>query len=213
MVGPRPKVAIIVAHPDDEIMWAGGTMVLHPGWEKTIVTVCRGRDPDRAPKFRAVADYLQAVEKMADLDDTPEQPPLSEEEVRETVRELLKGTPYDLLLTHAPKGEYTRHRRHEEVSHAVTALWRTGEVPARGLWWFAYHDNGGTILPYAHPEAHLLVALPHRIWQQKYALIHDTYGFAVDSWEARVTPRREAFWCFSSPDTFAAWRARKDAAS
>ncbi len=46
------KVAIIVAHPDDETLWAGGTILSHPAWECFIICLCRGSDADRAPRFR-----------------------------------------------------------------------------------------------------------------------------------------------------------------
>ena len=43
------KVALIVAHPDDETLWAGGTILSHPAWDCFIVCLCRGSDPERAP--------------------------------------------------------------------------------------------------------------------------------------------------------------------
>ena len=40
--------------------------------------------------------------------------------------------------------------------------------------------------------------LPEHLWREKYRLITAVYGFSPDSWEARTTPREEAFWCFDS---------------
>jgi hypothetical protein len=51
---------------------------------------------------------------MADLDDEPAQVGLPIEQVQETIVQLLAGKSYSPVLTHGPKGEYTRHRRHEE---------------------------------------------------------------------------------------------------
>jgi LmbE family N-acetylglucosaminyl deacetylase len=48
---PPKAVAVIVAHPDDETLWAGGTILSHPSWQWFIVCLCRGSDKDRAPKF------------------------------------------------------------------------------------------------------------------------------------------------------------------
>ena len=45
------EVAIIVAHPDDETLWVGGTILIHPAWNCFIVSVCRRNDTNRAPKF------------------------------------------------------------------------------------------------------------------------------------------------------------------
>jgi len=116
---------------------------------------------------------------------------------------------YDLLLTHGPAGEYTRHRRHEEVSRAVSTLWSEGRLCASRLWLFAYDDGGGAALPRARPDAHLHLPLPPSIWREKLRLITDVYGFAPESFEARTTPRTEAFWCFGSPEDYFAWQKKE----
>ena len=36
------------------------------------------------------------------------------------------------------------------------------------------------------------------VWVEKRRLITDLYGFGLDTWEARTTPREEGFWCFDS---------------
>jgi LmbE family N-acetylglucosaminyl deacetylase len=188
------RVAVVVAHPDDETLWAGGLLLLHPEWEVTVAALCRGSDPDRAPRFHRVAQRLGAVGRMADLEDGPEQRPLPEGEVEETVMGLVGNTAYDLLLTHGPRGEYTRHLRHEEASRAVTSLWRQGKLRAARLWQFAYEDGGGAYLPRAAEEAPIRVALPPEVWEEKYRIIREEYGVAKESKEARTTPRVEAFW-------------------
>jgi hypothetical protein len=57
---------------------------------------------------------------MADLEDGPEQAPLTISFIQNEILRMLPQRSFDLILTHAPQGEYTRHRRHEEVSRAVT---------------------------------------------------------------------------------------------
>jgi LmbE family N-acetylglucosaminyl deacetylase len=167
---------------------------MNPGWTTFVATLCRGSDPDRSAKFAQAARALSAEGCMADLDDGPEQLPLEPELVRATLRSLLAERSFDLVLTHAPRGEYTRHLRHEEVSAAVLELWSSGELAAAELWLFAYEDGGRSYLPRAIPEADLTLALPHDIWLEKARLISQVYGFGADSWEAQVTPRSEAFW-------------------
>ena len=188
------RVAVLVAHPDDEVLWCGGTLLMNPGWTKYVATLCRGGDPDRSRKFARVVEELDARGRMADLDDGPEQSPLDPELVQSTLRSLLAEQRFDLVLTHAPRGEYTRHLRHEEVSAAVHRLWSQGELGGAELWLFAYDDGQRSHLPRAIPDADLTLALPHEIWLEKARLISEVYGFAADSWEARVTPRSEAFW-------------------
>lgn len=199
------NVGIMVAHPDDEILWAGGAMLLHPEWRCQIWTLCRKHDADRAPRFRTVLERLSASGEMADLDDGPEQQPLSECTVEQVVQAMAGVEQYDLFLTHGPLGEYTRHLRHEETSRAVMALWQCGVLRARELWLFAYQDGDRAYLPRVREDAHLRVELPETAWQEKYHLIHALYGFAADSWEARATPRTEGFYRFTSPEELLHW--------
>ena len=191
------RVAVVVAHPDDETLWAGGLLLSHPGWSSFIVTLCRGQDADRAPRFRSALECFHAQGGMGDLDDGPEQVPLPADLVRDTILDLLPCRDYDLLLTHAPSGEYTSHRRHQEVSQAVEQLWRDGSLRAKKLWQFAYEDGGGTHRPRPRIEASLRVPLSDALWMRKYDLITGVYGFSATSWEARAIPRTEAFQCFS----------------
>jgi len=204
--------AVLVAHPDDETLWTGGFLLNHPDWSWFIGAICRGSDPDRAPKFFQAIDRFQAAGKLADLDDGVDQNPLPVEEIEQAIKGMLPGGPYDLVLTHGPWGEYSRHRRHEETSWAVRFLWITGQIDARALWMFAYQDRGRTILPEPVASAHRMEDLSEEIWQEKYRIVTQVYGFASTSWEARVTPRREAFWCFNSKDDLSGWENKEGAA-
>lgn len=189
--------AVIVAHPDDETLWVGGTILMHPRINWTIITLCRLSDPDREPRFRKAAQALSAESIMGDLDDGPEQFPLDPYEVSSAVIELLPSCNYDLIITHDLSGEYTRHRRHEETGQAVTDLWKHEKLFARQLWRFAYEDAGRKYLPKAVKNADILKELPADIWQEKYDIITKIYGFNKDSFEALTTPKQEAFWCIN----------------
>jgi hypothetical protein len=118
---------------------------------------------------------------MADLDDGPDQVPLPLAQVQETTVHLLAGISYSLILTHGSMGEYTRHRRHEECSQSVVALWQSGGIDTKRLWLFAYEDGERAYLPRVRDDAD-----------------RRDYGYEPDSWEAKTTPREEGFWCFDS---------------
>ena len=185
--------AVVVAHPDDETLWAGGLMLMHPKVKWTVVTLCRKSDPDRAPRFLKALERLNAVGFMADLDDGPEQTPLENDQMQKTIAELLPSNKFDLVITHNPCGEYTRHLRHEETAKAVLALWKTDRLFAKELWTFAYEDGNRKYLPRAIKDADFLVCLNEEIWRKKYDIITGIYGFKKDSFEAKTTPREEAF--------------------
>jgi LmbE family N-acetylglucosaminyl deacetylase len=184
---------VIVAHPDDETLWAGGTLLMHPDSCWTVVTLTRGSDPDRAARFRRALEHYGAAGIMGDLDDGPEQKPLRIIEVEDALMSLLPSQRYDLILTHGLWGEYTRHRRHEEVAKAVVALRQSEQLRTGAIWMFAYEDGGGRHLPKPILNSDVYIRLPREVWEQKYRLITEVYGFAPDSFEARTTPSEEAF--------------------
>jgi len=201
----RESVAVLVAHPDDETLWAGGTLLTETNWSSFVGCACRAHDPDRAPKFQRVLKELGAEGQMADLDDGPGQVPLADELVEQSLLACLPSRQFDRILTHSPLGEYTRHLRHEEVARAVLRLWRRGTLSARELWLFAYDDERGSRLPRAIASADIVRELRAPVWEQKYRLITRAYGFAEASWEARVTPRTEAFFRVTTTEHARGW--------
>jgi LmbE family N-acetylglucosaminyl deacetylase len=191
-------VAVIVAHPDDETLWAGGTILSHPSWKWFIVCLCRGSDNDRAPKFLKTLQVLGCEGIMGELDDGPEQKPLDENDLENTILQLLPSMHFDLIISHNPNGEYTRHIRHEEIGKAVIKLWLAGKIFANKLWIFAYEDGHRKYYPRPIENATFYYVLTKSIWLKKYSIITETYGFEETSFEAETTPRAEAFWQFKN---------------
>jgi LmbE family N-acetylglucosaminyl deacetylase len=192
-------VAVIVAHPDDETLWAGGTILRNPSWKCFIVCLCRRSDNDRAPKFFKTLQILRSEGIMGDLDDSPEQMPLNQNELEQTILKLLPPIHFDLIISHNPNGEYTRHVRHEETGKAVIKLWHSGKINANELWIFAYEDGGKEYYPRPLENSSYFQILTEQIWLKKYNIITETYGFKKDSFEAKTTPKAESFWQFTNP--------------
>jgi LmbE family N-acetylglucosaminyl deacetylase len=195
----RKSIAVIVAHPDDETLWAGGIILEHPLNDWFIVCLCRASDCDRSARFKKALVLLKAQGVMGNLDDGPKQHPLDEMELEDEILRLLPGTHFDLIMTHDSAGEYTKHLRHEEVNKAVVTLWHNDKITANELWTFAYEDGNKAYLPKAIESADIFESLSEKIWLSKYKLITRTYGFEEDSWEAETTPLSEAFWQFKDP--------------
>ena len=201
----RKPVALIVAHPDDETLWAGGTILSHPSWQCFMVCACRGNDTDRAPKFYDALKVLKSEGAMGCLDDGPDQRPLDEAVVEGVILDLLPPRHFGLVITHNPSGEYTRHLRHEEVSRAVIQLWHAGKISTDELWTFAYEDGGREYLPKPVENAAIYQKISKQDWLKKYSLITEIYGFEKTSFEAETTPRAEAFWQFSNSNDAMKW--------
>jgi len=199
------RVAVIVAHPDDETLWVGGAMLLLPALQWFTLCLCRASDENRAPRFYETLKILHSEGVMGDLDDDPEQTPLDDKVVEQTILDLLPPKHYDLLITHNPSGECTRHVRHEETGKAVIRLWHDGKISASQLWVFAYEDSNKKYYPKPIANAAIFQKLPNKIWQKKYCIITETYGFEKDSFEAKITPRAEAFWRFTNSQEAVDW--------
>jgi LmbE family N-acetylglucosaminyl deacetylase len=193
-------VALVVAHPDDETLWAGGTILSHPEWQCFILSLCRKSDPDRAPRFYEALKVLKSRGAMGDLDDGPEQKPLEDHVIENVILDLLPATHFDLIISHNPSGEYTRHIRHEEVGRAVMKLWQEGIINADELWTFAYEDGHKQYYPRAVENTAIYLVLTTPVWLSKYSIITETYGFLNTSWEAKTTPRIESFRKFTNPN-------------
>jgi len=203
--GRAKNIVVIVAHPDDETLWAGGTILSHPSCNWFIVSACRGSDNDRAPKFQLALKALKSEGIMGDLNDGPEQLPQNEKLVMKTILGLLPDVHFDLVITHNPTGEYTSHLRHEEISNAVIKLWVSGKLSTRELWTFAYEDGNREYYAKAIGNATFCRILSKRVWQKKYNIITKIYGFGKESFEAETTPQTEAFWQFTNPHDAETW--------
>lgn len=197
--------AVIVAHPDDETLWAGGTILLNPSNQWSVITACRKDDPDRNPKFFSALKLLNADGRMGDLEDGPDQSPVNPEQVEQIILSLLPSREFDLIITHSTQGEYTRHRRHEQVADAVLELIKSQRLITKKLWMFAYTDHNGAQLPMPMKYTDIMIPLPLDIWKKKYEIVTEIYGFRPDSWEGRTTPRKESFWSFNSVGGIKEW--------
>ena len=78
------KVALIVAHPGDEALWAGGTILSHPSWDWFIVSLSRGGERDHTQKFLQALQQLGANGVIGDLDTGDDQKALNETDVKQT---------------------------------------------------------------------------------------------------------------------------------
>src|SRR3989344_5128167 len=128
--------ACIVAHPDDETIWMGGTILQKSEWKWTIFSLCRANDKDRMPKFRKVCKIYRAEAIISDLDDEKLRP-LQNDVVQNKILKKLPMVKYNYLFTH---GEYG-HIRHKEIHKAVKNAVRKKNIKCDKLFFFSYESG------------------------------------------------------------------------
>lgn len=105
------KRAVVVAHPDDETLWAGGMIIRHPGDWTVICCTIPATDPIRAVKFHEACKILGAESQVF----PHTEPPANE---RITWLDEIDLSGYDHIVTHNSMGEYG-HQQHRDVHRYV----------------------------------------------------------------------------------------------
>jgi LmbE family N-acetylglucosaminyl deacetylase len=129
---------VVVAHPDDETLFFGGTIASQPGttWEVACVTDGGPRSAERAQELLQACELLgvSRVHLLGFADD-----PGRRLDVPAVTGALLALGEYDEVLTHGPLGDYG-HLHHQDVCLAVhraftahTSVWAvaTAIMPTR----------------------------------------------------------------------------------
>ena len=158
---------VVTAHPDDEILWAGGFLIRNPGTTVICCSVPR-HDSIRAWKFFDACYALDAKPRLLpSTESSPDQ--------LLTHLESIDLSQYDLIVTHNSEGEYG-HLHHQCVHEYVVSNWKDKKIQT-----FGYRKNGeGKIKIHLNPEEceRKLQAL------KKYDHIWPYNGNNIPKWEA-----------------------------
>ncbi len=166
------KTAVVVAHPDDEILWAGGYLAAHPGIDVICCTIPQ-KAPERCLVFLKVCRELLVnpivLANVADVVDTPIGP------LRYVQRFV--SNQYDQIITHNEIGEYG-HEHHIAVHHAMRA---TG-IPMKVFGYGRTFDGDQVDIALKQRLLAYYTTQPNcfKVWSRKFDLSREAF-FDVDS--------------------------------
>lgn len=119
---------LIVAHPDDEVLWGGMNLLLQPGW--FVICSTHLNDPIRSREFFTTMSYCNVTRYiMFDVNDEYTENPkvadkLYDGSIFDKFLKKLSTKSWNLVLTHNESGEYG-HEHHKKVHRLVKKYFKS----------------------------------------------------------------------------------------
>jgi LmbE family N-acetylglucosaminyl deacetylase len=126
----EPDKLLVVAHPDDEVLWGGANLLREPGW--LVISATNRSNAGRKAEFQKTMSYFNVTQfQMFDvpdvyIDEDEEGVEVATQKVNQlfdnsefenAIAELAKK-PWKLVLSHNTQGEYG-HIHHKKVGQVV----------------------------------------------------------------------------------------------
>ena len=167
---------MIVAHPDDDMLWGGGNMIqaINNGEQYFVVCLTNGSHPSRPRDFNLAMNDIGAKHMILSYPDVY----LSRQVnwlpyisyIKKDVETLLHYRNWGRIVTHNPDGEYG-HQHHKKTSEIVSEISKINIPNFEKLYYFAKYYPETSI-----PEAVKEKQLPTDILDQKKEIIFNRYG-------------------------------------
>ena len=128
---------LIIAHPDDEVIFAGSLLLLHNYIDK-VICVTNGTDEVRKSEFQSVMKRVKIDYEIWDFHDEWKVD-LDIVGIRKKLNKILREENWDMVLTHNEVGDNNyEHPHHRQVFECVKK-----EIPdLNNLYCFDNHGEG-----------------------------------------------------------------------
>lgn len=189
-LGEEVMATLIVAHPDDETIFCGGTMLTYPQWNWNVVcltwNICddpRGIQFQRAMEFfKSLGVKITSYSCLGKLDKGQE---LTEEEITDWKQSIskLNLSPH-IVITHNLEGEYG-HNHHKNVNKIVNELFNN-------VWEFIC-PGAVNVAPQPFKNENILIPLTSEVLNKKTEIFNRCYTSELAIWKVMPEPMQYEF--------------------
>lgn len=191
------NAVVIIAHPDDETIFCGGTLLVYPRWNWKIICLTRNIDENpRGTQFRSAMDFFKALgvnivsyQCLGNFDNGQE---LTQEEINDWSNDIssLNLTP-DIVITHNTEGEYG-HNHNRHVNRIVKGLFSNA--------WEIICPGAVNIAPQPFKPKTTTIPLTNDTLNKKTEIFNRCYTSELACW--KVLPEIMQFEFRTGPEIF-----------
>ncbi|MBF0429657.1 MAG: hypothetical protein HQK83_00135 [Fibrobacteria bacterium] len=195
------KAVVITGHPEEGVLWAGGSIIKNPSWDWFVISLCESGDEVRSRQFESALTEIGIKGKIGNLSDGEEEPAPELASIQEAILAHLPQTEVDLIITHDPYNSgYSKYKFTKKLGQAVVELWKSKALQTTHLWTFAYTDRGGRGGPKVFKKADYSIKLVPTVWSKKNLMITGPFRYDSKSYETKIAPHTESFRCFKTSE-------------
>lgn len=144
------KALVIVAHPDDHVLWMGGTILRFKDWEWHILSLCNSHNDNFQPKLESFQKSCEELNikryRAQGMRDYQQRELMEIEQPLKVQKEILSfaDKEYDLFFTHSisVNCEYGYHANHIEVRESLNKLLDEQILKVKAFFYFCYKAQG-----------------------------------------------------------------------